>query len=84
MFERIKNGYCKPCDGMSTKDIEAMNLKSWVKKQIRFIRGDHLDEMLAGLKKETSQTKRRVDEIYHLTLDGENDWLRREECNDRK
>lgn len=69
---------------MSPEGLEAMTLKTWIKEKIRFVRGEHLDEMLSDLREQTAKTKQRVDEIYHLTMNGEDKWFRQEKCNDRK
>jgi hypothetical protein len=50
-----------------------------MKGKLAELRGDHLDEMISDLKKHSTETRERIDEIYRATLDGEERWLRREQ-----
>lgn len=56
-----------------------MNLIQRMKGKLAELRGDHLDEMISDLKKHSTETRERIDEIYRATLDGEERWLRREQ-----
>jgi hypothetical protein len=63
-----------------------MNIIAWIKKHISILRGDHIEEVMSDLRRHTMATQDRVDEIYRnrIQLDGEDNWLRREQCDDRK